>query len=176
MARLFLAAKKQQRRRVKTAVKHCHNGRISPEGEDDVKMMSAGSKLMSLEDIDEFSAAEFMHRISNSKSKKPKLETIAEEESSLRISSNDDGSNNGGKQRSAVASFISIECINDRYMRSMNELLIHFDFYRYDNFWRKTITIASVTRLKENCCILKITTVAAGIDWNMNLLQPLVKL
>ncbi|CAF1697692.1 unnamed protein product [Brassica oleracea] len=83
MARLFLAAKKQQRRRVKTAVKHCHNGRISPEGEDDVKMMSAGSKLMSLEDIDEFSAAEFMHRISNSKSKKPKLETIAEEESVL---------------------------------------------------------------------------------------------
>ncbi|CAN6806148.1 unnamed protein product [Brassica oleracea] len=95
MARLFLAAKKQQRRRVRTAVKHCHNGRISPEGEDDVKMMSAGSKL-SLEDIDEFSAAEFMHRISNSKSKKPKLdclkkkkkkkpklETIAEEESVL---------------------------------------------------------------------------------------------
>ncbi|CDY71183.1 uncharacterized protein LOC103856244 [Brassica rapa] len=83
MARLFLAAKKQQRRRVRTAVKHCHNGRISPEGEDDVKMMSAGSKLMSLVDIDEFSAAEFMHRISNSKSKKPKLETIAEEESVL---------------------------------------------------------------------------------------------
>ncbi|CAN6975055.1 unnamed protein product [Brassica oleracea var. botrytis] len=90
MARLFLAAKKQQRRRVRTAVKHCHNGRISPEGEDDVKMMSAGSKL-SLEDIDEFSAAEFMHRISNSnwivykkkKKKKPKLETIAEEESVL---------------------------------------------------------------------------------------------
>ncbi|KAG5403328.1 hypothetical protein IGI04_009447 [Brassica rapa subsp. trilocularis] len=83
MARLFLAAKKQQRRRVRTAVKHCHNGRISPEGEEDVKMMSAGSKLMSLVDIDEFSAAEFMHRISNSKSKKPKLETIAEEESVL---------------------------------------------------------------------------------------------
>ncbi|KAG2333752.1 hypothetical protein Bca4012_016628 [Brassica carinata] len=69
MARLFLAAKKQQRRRV--------------EEEEDVKeMISAGSKL-SLEDIDEFSAAEFMHRISNSKSKKPKLETIAEEESVL---------------------------------------------------------------------------------------------
>ncbi|KAG2334016.1 hypothetical protein Bca4012_000792 [Brassica carinata] len=83
MARLFLAAKKQQRRRVRTAVKHCHNGRISPEGEEDVKMVSVGSNLMSLEDTDEFSAAEFMHRISNSKSKKPKLETIAEEESVL---------------------------------------------------------------------------------------------
>ncbi|KAF8085446.1 hypothetical protein N665_0667s0042 [Sinapis alba] len=80
MAWLFVAAKKQQRRRARTAVKHCHNGRVSPGGEEDVKMMSAGSKL-SLEDIDEFSAAEFMHIISTSKSKKPKLETIAEEES-----------------------------------------------------------------------------------------------
>ncbi|XP_056861198.1 uncharacterized protein LOC130509356 [Raphanus sativus] len=88
MARLFLATKKQQRRSVgakSTAAKQCHNGgRISPEGEeDDVEMISAGSKL-SLEDIDDqFSAAELMHRISNSKSKKPKLETIAEEESVL---------------------------------------------------------------------------------------------
>lgn len=84
MARLFLATKKQQRRRVGTAVKHCHNGgRISPEEEEDVEMISARSKL-SLEGIgDQFSAAEFMHRISNSKSKKPKLETIAEEESVL---------------------------------------------------------------------------------------------
>ncbi|ESQ41725.1 hypothetical protein EUTSA_v10014832mg [Eutrema salsugineum] len=72
MARLFVAAKKQQRRRVGnhssgagTAVKHCHNGKVSPDGEED--------------DIEEFSAAEFMHRISISKSKKPKLETIAEE-------------------------------------------------------------------------------------------------
>ncbi|CAH8381476.1 unnamed protein product [Eruca vesicaria subsp. sativa] len=85
MARLFVAAKKQQRRRVGTkslAVKHCYNGRVSPEGEedDDVKMISAGSKL-SLEDIDEFLAAEFMHRISTSRSKKPKLATITEEES-----------------------------------------------------------------------------------------------
>ncbi|CDY38422.1 BnaA10g17360D [Brassica napus] len=70
MARLFAAAKKQQR------------SRVGPKssGEDDVKMisLSAGSKL-NLEDIEEFSAAEFMHRISVSKSKKPKLETIVEE-------------------------------------------------------------------------------------------------
>ncbi|CDY16932.1 hypothetical protein Bca4012_045975 [Brassica carinata] len=86
MARLFAAAKKRQRSRVGpkssgvgTAVKSCHNGRVSPDGgEDDVKMISAGSKL-NLEDIEEFSAAEFMHRISVSKSKKPKLETIVEE-------------------------------------------------------------------------------------------------
>ncbi|KAG2284802.1 hypothetical protein Bca4012_048040 [Brassica carinata] len=86
MTRLFLAAKKQQRRRVGnkssrdgTAVKHCHNGRVSPDGEvGDVRVITAGSKL-SLEDIEEFSAAEFMHRISISKSKKPKLETIDEE-------------------------------------------------------------------------------------------------
>ncbi|KAF8097880.1 hypothetical protein N665_0279s0010 [Sinapis alba] len=87
MARLFVAAKKQQQRRrvgvkssrVGTAVKHCHNGRVSPDGEvEDVAVMTAGSKL-SLEDIEEFSAAEFMHRISISKSKKPKLETIDEE-------------------------------------------------------------------------------------------------
>ncbi|KAJ4910618.1 hypothetical protein Rs2_05239 [Raphanus sativus] len=86
MARLFAAAKKQQRRRVGvkssrvgTAVKHCHNGRVSPDGEvEDVGVMWAGSKLR-LEDIEEFSAAEFMHRISISKSKKPKLETIDEE-------------------------------------------------------------------------------------------------
>ncbi|KAH0860635.1 hypothetical protein HID58_088896 [Brassica napus] len=68
MARLFAAAKKRQR------------SRVGPKssGEDDVKMISAGSKL-NLEDIEEFSAAEFMHRISVSKSKKPKLETIVEE-------------------------------------------------------------------------------------------------
>ncbi|CAH8320184.1 unnamed protein product [Eruca vesicaria subsp. sativa] len=86
MARLLATAKKHQRRRVGTkssavgtAVKHCHNGRVSPDGEvDDVGVTSAGSKL-SLEDIEEFSAAEFMHRISISKSKKPKLETIDEE-------------------------------------------------------------------------------------------------
>uniref|UniRef100_A0A1J3IY82 Uncharacterized protein n=1 Tax=Noccaea caerulescens TaxID=107243 RepID=A0A1J3IY82_NOCCA len=84
MARLFVAAKKQQRRRIGTksitAVKHCHSGRVSPDGEEDgeVRMISAGSKL-NLEDIEEFSAAEFMHRISVSKSKKPKLETIIEE-------------------------------------------------------------------------------------------------
>ncbi|KAJ0261100.1 hypothetical protein HA466_0042820 [Hirschfeldia incana] len=53
MARLFLAAKKRVRTK-STAVKHCHNGKISPETgeEDDVEMISAGSKL-SLEDIDE---------------------------------------------------------------------------------------------------------------------------
>lgn len=84
LARLFVAAKKQRRGRVGTdcsgAVKHSHNnGRVSPDGEeDDVKVLSAGSKL-NLEDIEEFSAAEFMHRISVSKSKKPKLETIVEE-------------------------------------------------------------------------------------------------
>ncbi|KAJ4882619.1 hypothetical protein Rs2_32712 [Raphanus sativus] len=83
MARLFVAAKKQHRQTkssgVGTAVKSCHSGRVSPDGgEDDVKMVSAGSKL-NLEDIEEFSAAEFMHRISVSKSKKPKLETIVEE-------------------------------------------------------------------------------------------------
>ncbi|XP_010420449.1 PREDICTED: uncharacterized protein LOC104706026 [Camelina sativa] len=87
LARLFVAAKKQRRRGVGSdcsggGVKHCHNnGRVSPDGEeDDVRVMSssAGSKL-NLEDIEEFSAAEFMHRISVSKSKKPKLETIVEE-------------------------------------------------------------------------------------------------
>ncbi|CAH8271384.1 unnamed protein product [Arabidopsis lyrata] len=84
LARLFVAAKKQRRRlgsdHSSGAVKHCHNnGRVSPDGEeDDVRVISAGSKL-NLEDIEEFSAAEFMHRISVSKSKKPKLETIAEE-------------------------------------------------------------------------------------------------
>lgn len=84
MARLFVAAKKQQRRRIGTksitAVKHCHSGRVSPDGEEDeeVRMISARSKL-NLEDIEEFSAAEFMHRISVSKSKKPMLETIIEE-------------------------------------------------------------------------------------------------
>ncbi|KAG7609507.1 hypothetical protein ISN44_As05g016120 [Arabidopsis suecica] len=85
LARLFVAAKKQRRHRVgsdhsSAAVKHCHNnGRVSPDGEgDDVKVILAGSKL-NLEDIEEFSAAEFMHRISVSKSKKPKLETIVEE-------------------------------------------------------------------------------------------------
>ncbi|CAH8350083.1 unnamed protein product [Eruca vesicaria subsp. sativa] len=83
MARIFVAAKKQHRQTkssgVGTSVKSCHNGKVSPaEGEDDVKMISAGSKL-NLEDIEEFSAAEFMHRISVSKSKKPKLETIVEE-------------------------------------------------------------------------------------------------
>ncbi|KAG2300305.1 hypothetical protein Bca52824_036777 [Brassica carinata] len=83
MARLFVAAKKQHRQSkssgVGTAVRSCHSGRVSPDGgEDDVKIVSAGSKL-NLEDIEEFSAAEFMHRISVSKSKKPKLETIVEE-------------------------------------------------------------------------------------------------
>lgn len=85
LARLFVAAKKQRRRvgtdssGSGTVVKHCHNGKVSPDGEeDDVKIISAGSKL-NLEDIEDFSAAEFMHRISVSKSKKPKLETIVEE-------------------------------------------------------------------------------------------------
>ncbi|KFK25945.1 hypothetical protein AALP_AA8G183300 [Arabis alpina] len=84
MARLFVAAKKQQQQRRRVGSKSSgagngRNGRVSPDGEgDDVKMISAGSKL-SLEDIEEFSAAEFMHRISVSKSKKPKLETIIEE-------------------------------------------------------------------------------------------------
>ncbi|KAL1195455.1 hypothetical protein V5N11_030729 [Cardamine amara subsp. amara] len=69
---------KKQRRRVGadsygsgTVVKNCHNGKVSPDGEeDDVKIVSVGSKL-NLEDIEDFSAAEFMHRISISKSKKP---------------------------------------------------------------------------------------------------------
>lgn len=84
MARLFVAAKKQQQQRRRVGAKSfgagtAHNGRVSPDGEeDDGRMMSAGSKL-NLEDIEEFSAAEFMHRISVSKSKKPKLETIVEE-------------------------------------------------------------------------------------------------
>ncbi|EOA19474.1 hypothetical protein CARUB_v10002057mg [Capsella rubella] len=86
LARLFVAAKKQRRRLVGSgcsgaAVKsHCHNnGKVSPDGEDndddDVRVVSK----LNLEDIEEFSAAEFMHRISVSKSKKPKLETIVEE-------------------------------------------------------------------------------------------------
>ncbi|WZY98450.1 LOW QUALITY PROTEIN: hypothetical protein YC2023_070779 [Brassica napus] len=47
--------------------------------------------------------------------------------SSLSINSNDDGSNNSGKRRSVVVSFISIECSNDQYVRLMNELKIVMD-------------------------------------------------
>ncbi|ESQ49773.1 hypothetical protein EUTSA_v10022137mg [Eutrema salsugineum] len=74
MARLFLAGKKR--------AKSCDNRRVSPEEEeddDDVRLMSSGAKLLNLEDIEDFSAAEFIHRISVSKSKKPQLETIVEE-------------------------------------------------------------------------------------------------
>ncbi|XP_010525033.1 PREDICTED: uncharacterized protein LOC104802908 [Tarenaya hassleriana] len=70
-ARMFLAAGKKRRRGGP------NGGRVSPGGEgDDVRLISPKLKL---EDIEEFSAAEFMHRISVSKSKKPQLETIAEE-------------------------------------------------------------------------------------------------
>ncbi|EOA32559.1 hypothetical protein CARUB_v10015849mg [Capsella rubella] len=69
MARLYQAGKKR--------AKSVDNRRVSPEEEgDDVRLI--GPKL-NLEDIEEFSAAEFIHRISVSKSKKPQLETIAEE-------------------------------------------------------------------------------------------------
>lgn len=66
MARLYLAGKKR-----------VDNRRVSPEEEDDdVRLIEPKLKL---EDIEEFSAAEFIHRISVSKSKKPQLETIVEE-------------------------------------------------------------------------------------------------
>ncbi|KAL1211483.1 hypothetical protein V5N11_023496 [Cardamine amara subsp. amara] len=70
MARLVLAGKKR--------TKSCDNRRVSPEEEDDDCVRLMGRKL-NLEDIEEFSAAEFIHRISVSKSKKPLLETIVEE-------------------------------------------------------------------------------------------------
>ncbi|CAN8269728.1 unnamed protein product [Cochlearia groenlandica] len=70
MARLFIAGKKQ---RVKSCI---DNRRVSPEKEDDDVMVTK----MNLEEINDFSAAEFIHRISVSKSKKPTLETILEEE------------------------------------------------------------------------------------------------
>ncbi|CAD5321935.1 hypothetical protein AtNW77_Chr3g0157801 [Arabidopsis thaliana] len=70
MARLYLTGKKR--------TKSCDNRRVSPENEDNDDVRLIGPKL-NLEDIEEFSAAEFIHRISVSKSKKPQLETIAEE-------------------------------------------------------------------------------------------------
>lgn len=74
MARLFMAGKKRLR--------SCDNRKVSPEEkEEDVRLIT-GTKL-NLEDIEDFSAVEFMHRISVSKSKKPDLETIVEENVSL---------------------------------------------------------------------------------------------
>ncbi|CAN8236127.1 unnamed protein product [Cochlearia groenlandica] len=81
LTRLYVAVKKQQQRRrigdkSSSGVGSVFNGKVSPAGEgDDVMVMMK----LNLEDIEEFSAAEFMHRISVSKSKKPKLETILEE-------------------------------------------------------------------------------------------------
>uniref|UniRef100_A0A1J3E8F5 Uncharacterized protein n=1 Tax=Noccaea caerulescens TaxID=107243 RepID=A0A1J3E8F5_NOCCA len=69
MARLFLAGKKR--------AKSCNNRRVSPEEEEDDGVRLIRPKL-NLEDIEDFSAAEFIHRISVSKSKKPQLETIIE--------------------------------------------------------------------------------------------------
>ncbi|KAJ0237179.1 hypothetical protein HA466_0250820 [Hirschfeldia incana] len=73
MARIFMAGKKRLR--------SCDNRKVSPEEEEDVRLIT-GTKL-NLEDIEDFSAVEFMHRISVSKSKKPELETIVEENVSL---------------------------------------------------------------------------------------------
>ncbi|XP_010558673.1 PREDICTED: uncharacterized protein LOC104827233 [Tarenaya hassleriana] len=73
MARLFLAAGKKRRRGGSGGV------RVSPGGEDDDVRLVFPARKLSLEDIEEVSAAEFMHRMSVSKSKKPQLETIAEE-------------------------------------------------------------------------------------------------
>jgi len=70
MARLYLTGKKR--------TKNCGHRRVSPENEDNDDVRLIGPKL-NLEDIEEFSAAEFIHRISVSKSKKPQLETIAED-------------------------------------------------------------------------------------------------
>lgn len=70
MARLFLSGKKR--------TKSCDNRRVSPEEENDDDVRLIRPKL-NLEDIEEFSAAEFIHRISVTKSKKPQLETIVEE-------------------------------------------------------------------------------------------------
>lgn len=71
MGRLFLAGKKR--------AKSCDNRRVSPEEEDDDVRLMSGSTKLNLEDIEDFSASEFIHRISVSKSKKPQLETIVEE-------------------------------------------------------------------------------------------------
>ncbi|VVA96305.1 unnamed protein product [Arabis nemorensis] len=71
MARLYLTGKKRS--------KSVDNRRVSPEEEEnDVRVMS-GSAELNLEEIEDFSASEFIHRISVSKSKKPQLETIVEE-------------------------------------------------------------------------------------------------
>ncbi|XP_010485663.1 PREDICTED: uncharacterized protein LOC104763952 [Camelina sativa] len=73
MTRLYLAGKKR--------AKSVDNRRVSPEEEGvhhhDVRLI--GRPKLNLEDIEEFSAAEFIHRISVSKSKKPQLETIIED-------------------------------------------------------------------------------------------------
>ncbi|KAF8089859.1 hypothetical protein N665_0495s0008 [Sinapis alba] len=77
MARIFMAGKKRLR-------SCCDNRKVSPEEEEedeDVRLIK-GTKV-SFEDIEDFSAVEFMHRISVSKSKKPELETIVEENVSL---------------------------------------------------------------------------------------------
>ncbi|XP_010463778.1 PREDICTED: uncharacterized protein LOC104744418 [Camelina sativa] len=74
MTRLYLAGKKR--------AKSVDNRRVSPDQEEgdhhhDVRLI--GRPKLNLEDIEEFSAAEFIHRMSVSKSKKPQLETIIED-------------------------------------------------------------------------------------------------
>ncbi|XP_013752009.3 uncharacterized protein LOC106454437 [Brassica napus] len=75
MARIFMAGKKRLR--------SCDNRKVSPEEEEDEDARLVKGTKLNLEDIEDFSAVEFMHRISVSKSKKPELETIVEENVSL---------------------------------------------------------------------------------------------
>lgn len=70
MTRLFLAGKKR--------TKSCDNRRVSPEDEEEDDGVRLIRAKLNLENIEDFSAAEFIHRISVSKSKKPHLETIIE--------------------------------------------------------------------------------------------------
>lgn len=80
MGALFLAAKRRPRGSV----------RILPEcGGDSQIVESAAAEnppapKLNFEDIDDFSAAEFKHRMSMCRSKKPLLETIAEEPVTIR--------------------------------------------------------------------------------------------
>ena len=61
--------------------------RISPESADLISPTGVDLKTfpkLNLDDIEDFSAPDFMHRLSLSRSKKPLLETIAEEPISSR--------------------------------------------------------------------------------------------
>ncbi|XP_057491054.1 uncharacterized protein LOC130776848 [Actinidia eriantha] len=72
MGVLFLAANSATRRAAGGGV------RVFPEPQRDEAAAAAAPRL-SLEDVEEFSTPEFKHRLSMCRSKKPLLETIAEE-------------------------------------------------------------------------------------------------